>query len=421
MNFFRRHKREVTVPDPSTSSLDLGLFTGVYKENVVNVINKDQALRIAAVYRCVDLISSSIAVMTLEYLTYNRAEKYFYIENSASSRKINFALSVQPNYRMNSYIFTYCLVAQILLYGNAYVFTVRDNEGYIVAFKLLTPGSVTYDKLSNTYTIFDTVNNINKSCFASDIIHLKNTCTDGYLGISTISYASQTLSIAATGNSETLKRFATGGRIKAFLRNNNTVQGFGEYQDTQLNTLAQQIGDSLRTGEDIISVPGDGQITPMSMTSADMQFLDTRKFTIREIARFFNVPPSKLMDDSNSSYKSPEAANIAFYSEALKPIMTGIERELNAKLLDIDTFLDYKYRFNYSTLYDLDVDTKTKYNKTRLETGVASVNDLRREAGVAPAGKEGDLLYMSTNLAELGSDKLKGGNSIQNNKSDGGL
>lgn len=90
--------------------------------------------------------------------------------------------------------------------------------------------------------------------------------------MSTIAYAKQCLSITATSDSETLKRFATGGRFKAILQDNTTVQGYGKYQDEQLKNMGMDIQDTLNRGGDILAVYGDGKLTPISMSSADMQF-----------------------------------------------------------------------------------------------------------------------------------------------------
>jgi HK97 family phage portal protein len=138
-----------------------------------------------------------------------------------------------------------------------------------------------------------------------------------------------------------------------------------------------------------------------------MQFLESRKFTIREIARYFNVPPSKLMDDTNSNYKSVEVSNIDFYTEALKPLVEEIEREFSAKMLNETTFLDYKFKFNLKSLYALDLEGKAKWDSSRLQTGQVSVNDLRKENDIEPVQK-GDDVYLSVNYAPIGSTKLNG-------------
>lgn len=379
-----------------------------YKQNVVWANTPTKAMKIAAVFRAVNLISSGLASLKLEYKRKDRYKGYFKMDDSIGGKRLNYLLSIQPNSRMNASVFMKNLVSQILLSGNAYVVPVKNMYGDVEALYLLKPGSVAYDVWTDTYHVSDDVNLLNGIYSSKDILHFKNVSNDGgYTGVSTIGYAALTLGIAATSDSETLKRFATGGRFKAILKNNTSVKGFGEYQDEQLKAHGEDLQDAINRGDDILAVKGDVDVSPLSMSSADMQFLESRKFTIREIARFFNVPPSKLMDDSNSNYKSVEVSNIAFYSEALQPIVTEIEREFSAKLLNEWNYLDYKFTFDISALYALDLESKARWDKSRLENGLVSVNDLRRERDIEPIDK-GDDVYLSVNFAPIGSAKLSG-------------
>lgn len=406
MNWIDRFfKREAVVVEEDKQKTAVGAD---YKQNVVWANTPTRAMKIAAVFRAVNLISSGLATLKMEYKRKDRYKGYFKLEDSIGGRRMNYLLSVQPNRRMNASVFLKNLVSQILLQGNAYVLPVRNIYDDVEALYLLKPGSVGYDVTTNTYRVHDDVNGISGVYASEDILHFKNVSADGgYTGMSTISYAALTLGIAATSDSETLKRFATGGRFKAILKNNTSTKGWGEYQDEQLKAHGDDLQDAINRGDDILAVKGDVDVSPLSMSSADMQFLESRKFTIREIARFFNVPPSKLMDDSNSNYKSVEVSNIAFYTEALQPIVTEIEREFSAKLLNEWNYQDYKFCFDLSALYALDLESKARWDKNRLENGLVSVNDLRRERDIEPVDK-GDDVYLSVNFAPIGSAKLSG-------------
>lgn len=392
-----------------------------YKQNVVWANTPTRAMKIAAVFRAVNLISSGLASLRLEYKRKDRVKGYFKLDSGTGGRRLNYVLSVRPNRRMNASVFMKNLVSQILLQGNAYVLPVKNIYGDVEALYLLTPGSVAHDVYANVYRVADYVNVISGVYGADEILHFKNVSNDGgYTGMSTISYAALTLGIAATSDHETLKRFATGGRFKAILKNNTSTKGWGEYQDEQLKAHGDDLQDAINRGDDILAVKGDVDVSPLSMSSADMQFLESRKFTIREIARFFNVPPSKLMDDSNSNYKSVEVSNIAFYAEALQPIVTEIEREFSAKLLNEWSYQDYKFCFDLSALYALDLESRAKWDKNRLENGLVSVNDLRIERDIEPIDK-GDVVYLSVNFAPIGSAKLSGesGNDKKEANGDG--
>ena len=399
--FFKREAAEAEPKQQAAVGAD-------YKQNVVWANTPTRAMKIAAVFRAVNIISSGLATLKIEYKRKDRAKGYFKIDNGKAGSKLNYLLSVRPNSRLNAYEFKKNLVSQILLQGNAYVLPIKNILGEVEALYLLTPGSVAHDVYSNTYQIADPVNMISTVVSADEILHFKNVSSDGgYTGLSTVSYAALTLGIAATSDNETLKRFATGGRFKAILKNNTSTKGWGEYQDEQLKAHGEDLQEAISRGDDILAVKGDVEVSPLSMSSADMQFLESRKFTIREIARFFNVPPSKLMDDTNSNYKTAELSNVDFYSEALKPLVEAIISEFSAKLLNEWNFQEYKFRFDLSSIYTLDLDSKAKWDKSRLENGVASVNDLRRESDIEPIEK-GDDVYLSVNFAPLGSAKLSG-------------
>lgn len=398
---FKREAVEVSTNKQTAVGAD-------YKQNVVWANTPTKAMKIAAVFRAVNLISSGLASLKMEYKRRDRVKDYFKIDNGIGGKRMNYVLSIQPNRRMNASVFLKNLVSQILLQGNAYVLPVKNIYGDVEALYLLTPGSVNHDIYKNRYQVYDVVNMISGDYGAEEILHFKNVSNDGgYTGISTISYAALTLGIAATSDNETLKRFATGGRFKAIMKNATSTKGWGLYQDEQLKKHGNDLQDAINKGDDILAVSGDVEVSPLSMSSADMQFLESRKFTIREIARFFNVPPSKLMDDSNSNYKSVEVSNIAFYTEALQPIVTEIEREFSAKLLNEYNFQDYKFCFDLSALYALDLESRAKWDRNRLENGLVSVNDLRRERDIEPVEK-GDDVYLSVNFAPIGSPKLSG-------------
>lgn len=401
LKFFKRETAAGAVKPRNVDGAD-------YRQNVVYANTPEMAMKIAAVYRAVNLISSGLASLQMEYKRKDRSKDYFKLYDSGYGKRVNWLLGVEPNERMNSYTLFKNLVTSILLRGNAYIYPEYDEVGIVRAFYLLSPDSVNYDKHSNLYEVMDDVNRIYRVLRSEEILHFKNVSRDGgYTGVSTIRFAAQTLGIAATSDAETLKRFATGGRFKAILKNSSNVRGIGEYQDEELKGHGNDLQDSINRGDDILVVKGDAEVSPLSMTSADMQFLESRKFTIREIARFFNVPPSKLMDDSNSNYKSVEVSNIAFYSEALQPIVAEIEREFAAKMLSEVTFMDYKYSFNLKSLYALDLESKAKWDSSRLQNGQCSVNDLRRENDLEPVEK-GDDVYLSVNFAPIGSAKLSG-------------
>lgn len=353
-------------------------------------------LHVATVYRCVDLLANSVANLRLQYM---RKKGEIFVEDTNS--RLHYLLTVQPDTYLSAFDFWRQVVTYMLLKGNAYIVPVYDTLTMEIArLALVDPSCVAHDTVHDTYTITDMSAGISGTFDEGEIIHIKNYTRDGKIGISTLTYAATTLSIANTGNAETLSRFENGGNVRGIVSNDTSVRGFGEYQDDQLEETAKDLDGKFRTGQRIVSVPGQVQFSPLSLSSTDMQFLETRKFTVREICRFFGVHPSFVYDDTSNNYKSAEMANVAFLSNTLNPILRKIENELHRKLVAPTLCCKRRFEFDRRDLYACDLDSRVKYQASTIAAGIYTVNEWRRAENKEPI-KGGDLVLVSANLKSI--------------------
>ena len=392
MSFFRKKKREAGVRISAPSDLS------GYAETAGTPI---AAMKIAAVFRAVQIISDTIARLQFEFKRWDTALRYYKPELSSP---LYWFCTMRPSEDMSAFVFFKQLVSDVLLLGNAYVVPVFDDYGEVASLRLVSPYSVTFDLISRRYEVSD-INAGVSGVFTSDrILHFKGPSLDGgYTGVSIITFAATTLGIAATADRETRDRFATGGKYKAiYHQETDSAMGWsaGQYSDDEMERSADEIEAKLNGGRAIIAMPGAGKLSPLSMTSADMQFLESRKFTVTEIARFFGVPRAKIMDDSSLNYKSAELVNADFYGDALAPIMTMIEQEFTAKLVRASVRWKYKFSFDLARLYSSDPMTRVNYEAKELSNGTKTVNELRRAAGVAPV-EGGDEVRITANVVPL--------------------
>lgn len=353
-------------------------------------------LHVATVYRCVDLLANSVANLRLQYM---RRKGEIFVEDTNS--RLHYLLTVQPDTYLSAFDFWRQVVTYMLLKGNAYIVPVYDTITMEIArLALVDPSCVAHDTVHDTYTITDMSAGISGTFDEGEVIHIKNYTRDGKIGISTLTYAATTLSIASTGNAETLSRFENGGNVRGIVSNDTSVRGFGEYQDDQLEETAKDLDGKFRTGQRIVSVPGQVQFSPLSLSSTDMQFLETRKFTVREICRFFGVHPSFVYDDTSNNYKSAEMANVAFLSNTLNPILRKIENELHHKLVAPTLCCKRRFEFDRRDLYACDLDSRVKYQASTIAAGIYTVNEWRRAENKEPI-KGGDLVLVSANLKSI--------------------
>ena len=361
------------------------------------VYGGQNALCIATVYRCVQILSESVANLPVQYM---RMKEGIYVEDK--NNRLDYLLNVQPDKAMSAFDFWCGVVQHVLIDGNAYIVPVYSPVTMdIDRLVLCGRGTVSHDTLNDKYKICDSVNGIYGNYDEDEVIHIKGLITnETKSGVSVLTYARLTLDIASTGDSETLNRFANGGNVRGLVSNDMSVRGFGEYQDKQLEKTAEDIDTRFQGGERIVSLPGQVDFKQISLSSTDMQFLESRKFTVRDICRFFGVHPSFVFDDTSNNYKSAEMANVAFLSNTLNPLLRKIENELLRKLISPSLSSRRRIQFDRKGLYACDLESKVRYQSQTIGAGIYTVNEWRREENKPPV-EGGDTVLVSANLRNI--------------------
>jgi HK97 family phage portal protein len=416
-NLIRR--RETPVPGVPNSTKDQPAETeaGDWQGHVAAVGGRNSLL-VSAWYRGVTVIMHTMGQMVVEYQRLNKVGGNFVEDRYGTSRKLNYLLQVRPNDQMSASTMLEQIEFRKIYYGNAYVYIDRDFGGEIQGFYLCQNGS--YNPLADTYTVsfYRRGSVVSLTAPAADVLHFRNTIlSDDYMtGIPTLLYATQSLRIAATADGQTLEDMAKGGRHKIIVQEKPSQQGAwglvgGNANKDELKKVTKQLGEDMLS-KDVMLTSNVVDTKIISQTAMELRTLENRNFQVADLARFLGVPKIMMMDDSGSSYKSPEAATQEFLLRTISPRVREYEDELNAKLLTADDFGSRRIHVCEQALRRLDPKGQSDLDKVRLETGVMSPNELRAQYDLGTI-ENGDVHYVSTNLAELGSEKLRaaGGNS----------
>lgn len=379
----------------------------------IDVTSTHSAMQLAAVYRCVAILSGTIASLPLEIK--RKSNGYFSVDEK---HELHSLLRRRPNRRLNSYDMMQNAIVQMVCNGNAYIY-IRRSFGEVSELILCTNNSVTYDKFANRYTICDAVNRINGTFEADDVIHLKNKSLDGgYTGVSTIMYASRVLSITASADNQNLHTFQNGTKIKGLIYGaKGGANGLDALDTNQTSPVADRIESQLNSGKDIVAISEDLQFQQLSINPVDAQILETKRYCLLDICRFFGVNPDKAFAGQATNYKASEMGQINFLTDTLQPILAQIEAEFNSKLIADSVCGSYKISFDLEALYQTDLTTQAAYDKSMFEMGVYTTNHLRMRRGIAPI-QGGDVAMVTCNVAPIDSAKIRGEKDALPNKAE---
>ena len=378
----------------TSSNISTSLLFGGY--------TKKNAIGLSAFFAATNLISNSIALMPISENQLND-NKRTVVENS----------NITPlfyNMFLTKFNVLKKIVEDVILKGNAYLYITRDEAGHPKSLTYLRPSQVAiqYNELTqDLYYLVTSSNKVSKKkILDKDMCHFVMHSNDGVNGLSILSYATRTID-SANATEQSAKQFFDGGcSINGIIRLKNPLVSDKQRNEIRQNWSQIHGGDNC-SGIAVLS--GVEDFTPITSDPNKSQMLETRRFNVTEIARWFNINPILLGDLSHTSYSDIEQANIEFVQHTLLPWIEMLQNELTRKLI-----------VNRKRYIDLDENTLLKSNKTNMANycktlvsgGIMTPNEARIQIGLNPMEGADDLVIpftkISDNKINANNDKNEG-------------
>ena len=363
--------------------------------NSANAYNTNKAMLLSTVYRCVEVISDSVAQLPLE--PYKMDSKGYKIKfTSHPTYKL---LNKEPNSKMSRFTFMKTLIVSTLLKGNGYAYIERDELGNAKALHFIPSEFVT---ILTPTTIKDniaySVVGINKTVESCNMIHILNFSYDGITGVSTLAHAKNTLGLSVDSESHAAGFFKGGANLAGILKINSSINT--KQKEELKRSWQSAFSPSVGTPNGVAVLEGNMDFQPITVNPSDAQLLETREFNVIDICRFFGVSPVKAFDLSKSSYSTVEATELAFLTDTLAPLLEKIELEFERKLYKPSERDSIDVRFDTSSLLRADKAALASYYNTLFNIGVISPNEIRRQLDL-PAIENGDETFVQVNIQPL--------------------
>lgn len=362
------------------------------------LLSRNKPMLLSTVYRCVDLISDSVAVLPLK--TYRLDRDGFKTE--AKNHPAYYVLDMEPNEDMTRYVFIKTLLTSVLLTGNGYAYIERDSSLKVTQLVYLPSSAVEIvwivDKSGIQRKRYQ-VTGFKALVEPRDMIHVLNFSYDGIKGVSTLTHARQTLDISTSAEESAKGFYESGSQLSGVL----TVEGARlskEQKDQIYKTWKERTDPVTGQPNGIAVLEGNMKYQPISISPADSQLLESRQFNVVDICRFFSVSPVKAFDLSKSSYSTVEATQLQYLTDTALAVITKIEQELNRKVLLPSERGKVVIEFDTSAILRTDKSAQATYWKEMFNIGAATPNEVRRENNLCRIDG-GDSAFVQVNVQTL--------------------
>lgn len=330
------------------------------------------AMNLSTVFRCVDLISDSIAVIPVKVVK----EVGNGCKNELPNHSLNTVFSKSISNNLSLYQFLKMLVRSVLLKGNGYALIERAQDGTVTGLRFVESDDVQihYDKCRKS--LFYTCTLIqNKKIEPCNIIHLRKHTLDGINGRSILSFADRTIRLAQAGEQQATNIFNSGCNLAGVLKVNSTLT-----KEQRQNIHESWQRSMTNGGSGLAVLQGNMDYQPIQISPEDAQLLASRLFQVDEICRFFGINPVLIGELSNSSYNTLEAAQQEFLLHCLLPYIVMIEQEFTAKLFK-PSERGLRVNLVEAAILRTDKTALASYYKTLIDSGILCVNEIRKEMG----------------------------------------
>lgn len=398
---------------PGLSNPDKGYQLGAWEKTSTEAgrtVTDEAALKISAVWACVQLIANSVAGMKLEV---TRADKDGNQQALKSRHYLTDLLHIRPNRYMKPRDFRLAMTVQMALWNNAYAEIVRQGDR-VVALMPLRPGRMTPFMTNDGSLVYHYQVESGVKVYAQEsILHLKGITADGVVGLERNNYSREALGLAASADVFAARQFANGGRPGGVLMLDKILTS---PQREQLRGVYQGMSEGAINANKLWVLEGGMQYQALDFTADQMQMISTRMHQLGEVARYFGVPDVLIGAGTNGSSAWPasfEQQVLSFLTFTLQAYTEEWEAAIKYALLPPNTDLCIDH--DTSALQKMDSTSLSNFLSRNVQNGLMTRNEARKLLKL-PRVENGDELTVQTNLSPL--DDLEQANAAQTDQSD---
>ena len=356
-------------------------------------VTEENSIGLTAVWAAIRLLSETIASLPL----------CVYKMDKNGSKHLDYAnpiykmLSTSPNTKYTSYTWRETFMNHLLLWGNAYCYINRNGAARPISLELMNPreikpfvneddGEVYYKGKEGTYS--------NK-----EVIHIVGFSFDGLIGKSPIQACREALGLGMAAQRFGENFFGRGANLSRVLTHPGRLTE--DAANRLRNSWADRFGGIQNSHQTAILEEGI-KFESIGMPLNDAQFIETRRFSVEEVARIFRVPPHLIGDLTRSTYSNIEQQSLEFTKYSLQPYLVNIEQELNRKLISERDQGKCFIKFKVNELLRADANSRGDYYRKMFEVGALSPNEIRHMEDMNNI-ESGDEHYVPLNLGQVGN------------------
>ncbi|MEE8473558.1 MAG: phage portal protein [Dehalococcoidia bacterium] len=317
-------------------------------------------------------------------------------------------LTRQANDLMDDGVFRETGTAIMTLWGNFHAKIERDRLGNAIQLWPYPGGQVIPKEIISGPTgkvlIYRTTDHLGKmeDVPSTEMFSIHGLGFDGIQGRSMIEDHRETLGLAVSMEQHQATMMGKGAAPAGVLETDGRLKD-ASVMKRLVDSWEATYGGARNAGK--VAVLEDGlKYKPVTVPAKDIQFLESRKFLLAEVARIFRIPLHMLEEMDRATFNNVEHRSLEFLLYTMVPHVTKWKKECARKLVNKHDREGLFWDFDLSWL--LRGDRKTFHAALAIgrQWGWLSANDCRTALGMNGIGPDGDIYLQPGNMIVAGDE-----------------
>lgn len=356
---------------PSSHSGWERIFGGGMTSHAGVTVTEEGALSLSTVFACAKVLGESVAMLPL--LTYRKRADGG--KERAPEHPLYSLLHDLPNPEMTAFEWRETKTVHVALRGNGYSEIEWSNGGRPLALWPLNPAKMEIVRQAGELRyLYQLPDGTTANLPSWRVHHVRGMSGNGIQGYSVVRLAMQSIGLGLGTEEFGARWFGNGARPGLLLKAPGRLSD-GAYARLKESWNADHQGLSNAHRVKILEEGLDAMT--VGVPPEESQFLETRKFQVNEIARWFRVPPHMVGDLEHASFSNIEEQGLEFVIYTLMPWLVRHEQAISRDLLTETERQTYFVKYLVNGLLRGNIETRYAAYSTAILNGIMSPNEVR--------------------------------------------
>lgn len=366
------------------------------------VVSAETVLQLSAVYACVSRTAQLVSCLPGSVFDKLRDGSRVRADDDLTE-----ILALKPNPVQTAPEFWEGMLAHMMMRGNAYAERLTVGGRLVGLRPLIAVSPRLREDRQFDYRV--TENGATEVLPPEKVFHLRGFGGGDGLGLSVVRYGVQSFG-AALAADETAAGFFGNALTPSGVLKYDGDEDLTPDQRKQMQEYLDQFTGSRRAGK-VMLLEGGMTWQQASLSPEDAQLLETRRFQIEDVCRWFGIPPIVIGHASDGQTMwgtGVEAIMLSWMTTGVNPLLRRIEARIRADLIPPALRRTRYFEFNREAVLQMDSGAKADFLSRMVASGVMSSDEAREKLNLERRGGAADELRAQTATAPL---ELLGGRS----------